>query len=91
MRIKGIKISSTPLNCPHGRLTLLTVYMLLRDSSTRLWGIILFMVTQWRNFSQNSVSAVIVIFMNNFHEKVSLFFAFDARQLEFLPLFHKLY
>lgn len=68
-----VKISSTPLSCLHWRAYTVAAYMLLRVLSTRSWGSILFMVTQWRNFSQNSVSGMIVIFINNFHEKASLF------------------
>lgn len=49
---------------------LCTVYMLPRALPIRLQGFILFMVTQWRNFSENSLLKMIVIFMNNFHKKV---------------------
>lgn len=83
-----IKVASTPLSCLHGGLISFTVYMLLKALSTGLRNIILFMLIPRRNSFQNSVSGMIVISMNNFHEKVSLFLLLMlGNSVKFLPYF----
>lgn len=69
----GVKISSPSLHCLHRGLVLFTVHMSLWALSTRSWGIIVFMATQGRDSSQNPALGMIIIFLKNFHEKVSLF------------------